>query len=475
MIKRTISLIFLCAVYASYGYAQAQKDYTPVSLANLDAFSSPGSNWLVAGDAEADLNNEGIMKAIPGTGTAVNIISKKDNTHLITKESFGDIELELDFMMAKQSNSGIYLQGRYEVQLYDSWGKLNPGFIDCGGIYQRWDDKRPGASKGYEGIAPLENVAKAPGLWQHFKIKFRAPRFDVNGTKITNARFEEVYLNGVLVQQQAEVTGPTRSAMFEDEKPTGPLMLQGDHGNVAFRNIVYRALSGDNSTPPKTDFATPIIVSAENRPYLLRSFINYENKLLTHGMSVGNPNQVNYSYDMKQGALFQVWRGQFADATDLWYERGEPYQRIVPLGSVIVLSDAPAIAVLADAATTVWPEPVSFDDMRNKGYALDATRAPTFRYTLNDMNVTDKVTVPDATGITRTITVANPPAGLYVRAAVSKKIVALSKTMYLVGDRQYYVTVEEKFKPVIRTIGNNMELLIPVIKAGDAVSYSLTW
>lgn len=192
-------------------------------------------------------------------------------------------------------------------------------------------------------------------------------------------------------------------------------------------------------------------------------------------MSVGNPNQVNYSYDMKQGALFQVWRGQFADATDLWYERGEPYQRIVPLGSVIVLSDAPAIAVLADVATTVWPEPVPFDDMRNKGYALDATRAPTFRYTLNDMNVTDKVTVPDATGITRTITVANPPAGLYVRAAVSKKIVALSKTMYLVGDRQYYVTVEEKFKPVIRTIGNNMELLIPVIKAGDAVSYSLTW
>src|SRR6185312_6671455 len=123
MIQRTILLIFLCVLYASYGEAQTQQEFTAISLSNLDAFTNPGSNWNIAGDAEADINSEGFMKAIPGTGTAANIISKKDNTHLITKESFGDVELELDFMMAKQSNSGIYLQGRYEVQLYDSWGQ----------------------------------------------------------------------------------------------------------------------------------------------------------------------------------------------------------------------------------------------------------------------------------------------------------------------------------------------------------------
>ncbi|MFT3701109.1 MAG: DUF1080 domain-containing protein [Agriterribacter sp.] len=474
MIKRTMYWMFLCLVWVSYSNAQSQKESTPISLNNLDAFNSPGSNWVLAGDAEADLNSEGFMKALPGTGAAVNIITKKDNTHLVTKESFGDIELELDFMMAKKSNSGVYLQGRYEVQLFDSWGTLRPGFIDCGGIYQRWDDKRPGANKGYEGIAPLVNVAKAPGLWQHFKIKFRAPKFNANGVKIANARFEEVYLNGVLVQQQAEVTGPTRSAMFEDEKAMGPLMLQGDHGNVAFRNITYRSLDSDNSTPAKVDFSTPIILNPDNRPYLLRSFLNYENKMLTHGISVGNPNQVNYSYDMKQGALFQVWRGEFANATDLWYERGEPYQRIVPMGSVIVLSDAPSVTVLADAATTAWPAPVAFDSMHNKGYTLDAARSPTFRYTLNDMNVTDKVTVPDATGLSRTITVANAPANAYIRVAVSKKLNAVTKTMYVAGDKAYYINIDEKLKAFIRQAGDNQELLVPITK-NDPITYSLTW
>src|SRR5690606_29433465 len=120
----------------------------------------------------------------------------------------------LDFMMARGSNSGVYLQGRYEVQLFDSWTKTNPSYSDCGGIYQRWDDTK---NRGYEGTAPLVNVARAPGLWQHLQIRFRAPRFDSKGMKIENARFESVYLNGVLVQQQIGLTGPTRSPLSNEE------------------------------------------------------------------------------------------------------------------------------------------------------------------------------------------------------------------------------------------------------------------
>src|SRR5690606_16658782 len=84
------------------------------------------------------------------------------------------------------------------------------------------------------------NAAKAPGLWQHFKIIFHAPKFDEAGNKIKNAWFEEVWLNGVLIQKHIEVTGPTEAAAFEDESPRGSLMIQGDHGPVAIKNIKYK-------------------------------------------------------------------------------------------------------------------------------------------------------------------------------------------------------------------------------------------
>ena len=74
---------------------------------------------------------------------------------------------------------------------------------------------------------------------------FRAPRFDKTGRKIANARFEKVVHNGVLVHSDIEVTGPTRAGVYDDEKPLGPLMLQGDHGPVAYRNL-WVAPAGPN-------------------------------------------------------------------------------------------------------------------------------------------------------------------------------------------------------------------------------------
>lgn len=475
MFNRRIYLTVLCAVWlVSTGNTQEQPASTVIPLNNLDAFVNPGANWSVAGDATADLKMEGMMKPVPGVGTIVNIVSKENRSHLMTKQEFGDVELEMDFMMAKGSNSGIYLQGRYEVQLLDSWGKLNPAYGDCGGIYQRWDNHRPEGSQGYEGIPPLMNTSRAPGLWQHIRIKFRAPRFDGSGKKIENARFEEVFLNGVLVQQQAEVTGPTRSPAFDGEKPEGPVMFQGDHGNVAFRNISYRKLSDANTTPTDTRLVDPILLKVEGKPYLLRSFIIYKDKLLTHGISVGDSREINYSYDMKRGALFQVWRGQFADATDLWYSRGEPYQRIVPLGSVIVLSDAPALAVLSDVNMTRWPDSLSFDDLMNKGYTLDAERSPTFNYQMQGMDIADKIVVSGHSGITRTVTVKNAPANLYFRIAAGSKIEIPDKELYAVNGKQFYVSVSGQLKPVVRKVNGMEELLVPV-KSDAPVSYSLIW
>ncbi|MBX3257648.1 MAG: DUF1080 domain-containing protein [Chitinophagaceae bacterium] len=472
MVKERLMAVLSGIVLLTGSYAQEGTDFTTISLNNLDAFSVSGSNWAVASDAEADMEREGAMKPVAGSGALVNIISKKSKAHLVTKENFGDVELELDFMMAKGSNSGLYLQGRYEVQLFDSWAKSSPTYIDCGGIYQRWNNT---SNSGYEGISPLVNVSRAPGLWQHIKIKFRAPRFNAQGIKTENALFEEVYLNGVLVQQQAAVTGPTRSSYFEDEKSTGPLMIQGDHGNVAIRNIRYRPLTSANTTPEKVRFTDPIIINPGNKPYLLRSFLSYNKRMITHAISVGSPAGINYSYDLKRGALLQVWRGQFADATDLWYERGEPYQRIVPLGSLIPLSDAPALAVLQDAGSGAWPDSVSFDDVHTKGYTLDKERMPAFRYTIQGADISDKIVIDGATGLSRTLTVTNAPSQLYHRVIACKTIRQVKKGLYLAEDKSLYIKIDDRIKPVIRSIGDTRELLLPIDNTNATVTYSLIW
>ena len=174
-----------------------------------------------------------------GKGVLLNMNdgTKKDN--LVSTFEHGDIELELEVMIPKGSNSGIYLQGRYEIQLLDSWGVLDAKYSDIGGIYRNWE-KEPG--KIYMGKAPLSNPAKAPGLWQKMKISFRAPKFDSSGKKIANARFVSVELNGVKIHDNVEVPLPTGGPLENNEKPCGPLMIQGDHGPVAFRNINYRLM-----------------------------------------------------------------------------------------------------------------------------------------------------------------------------------------------------------------------------------------
>ena len=209
---------------------------SPLPLSDLSFFKSPSSNWQIAGDAHADLESKGLLIVKSGTGVLVNKpVNENTKADLCSTEEYGDADLELDYMMTKESNSGVYLQGRYEVQLLDSWGVLNSKPGDNGGIYERWDESRPEGKKGFEGYAPRQNVSKAPGLWQHLKISFRAPRF-VNGVKTENAKMLSVELNGILIHENVELFGPTRGAL-EGEGAKGPLRLQGDHGTVAFRNI----------------------------------------------------------------------------------------------------------------------------------------------------------------------------------------------------------------------------------------------
>jgi hypothetical protein len=245
---------------------------TTLPLTNMSAFRSQAGNWQIVGQVQMDRNIDIHDEHVPeqpvepvrkkknkkktqstvelkprkavtsqtGSGILLNLNEEGKKDNLITAFEHGDIELELDVMLPKSSNSGIYLQGRYEVQLYDSWGVKHPGFSDIGGIFRNWESA-PG--KKLQGIPPSSNPSKAPGLWQHMKISFRAPRFDAEGNKLSNALFEYVELNGVRIHDHVEVALPTGGPIAHDEVPMGPLMIQGDHGPVAFRNIRYNLLS----------------------------------------------------------------------------------------------------------------------------------------------------------------------------------------------------------------------------------------
>ena len=198
----------------------------------------PIGEWMVAGAVFLDPDDATKFMTAPGEGIAVNGASGR-TVELVTEAEFGDVELHVEFCITRHSNSGVFLMGRYEIQIYDSFGVARdkyPG-IECGGIYPRWINEQ-----NVEGRSPRVNASKAPGLWQTFDITFRAPRFDAGGRKTANARFVKVVHNRKVIHQNVELTGPTRAALWEDEKPTGPIRLQGDHGTVAYRNLRVKAV-----------------------------------------------------------------------------------------------------------------------------------------------------------------------------------------------------------------------------------------
>ncbi|MBM4019987.1 MAG: DUF1080 domain-containing protein [Planctomycetes bacterium] len=186
------------------------------------------SRWVV-GSAKLDPANPARFAVAKEGAELINAAGA--GLDIYTEATYGDCIVTLDVMVPKGSNSGIYLQGNYEIQVLDSFGKeANPGPGDMGGIY--------GAA------APKNPKYKAPGEWQTFEIHFQAPRFDDKGAKTAPARFIKVILGGVAIQENVEMKGVTGGSLDGKEKARGPLMFQGDHGPVAFRNIKVVPLKG---------------------------------------------------------------------------------------------------------------------------------------------------------------------------------------------------------------------------------------
>jgi sugar phosphate isomerase/epimerase len=203
---------------------------------DFSAWRGNTGQWEIVGDTFTNPKNVNLLSSKRGTGVILNGPTGRTN-NILSKAEFGDVRAHIEFMIPKGSNSGVYFMGRYEIQVYDSYGVEKdkyPG-IECGGIYERWDDNR--SPKGFEGHSPRVNASRPPGQWQTFDAVFRAPRFDGTGRKISNARFETIVHNGIVIHEDVELSGPTRGGTYNDERPLGPLILQGDHGPVAYRNI----------------------------------------------------------------------------------------------------------------------------------------------------------------------------------------------------------------------------------------------
>jgi hypothetical protein len=139
------------------------------------------------------------------------VVDPEGNADLITEKTFQDLKLHIEFNVELNSNSGVYLRGRYEVQIESGDLHSKAAQQKCGSLYSR--------------IGPSLDATKPAGEWQAFDITFV-------GRKLT------VVLNGKTIIDGANVDGITGGAINPFEGEPGPLMLQGDHGKVRFRNVV---------------------------------------------------------------------------------------------------------------------------------------------------------------------------------------------------------------------------------------------
>lgn len=185
---------------------------------------SSSSQWKV-GSATLDPANPKLLVVQPGGNQLINHTTAHGKSLDFYSEALhGDAVITLEVMVPRSSNSGIYVMGEYEVQVLDSFGKdANPGPGDMGAIYGAQPPKNP--------------KYKAPGEWNSYEIHWQAPKFDATGKKTANARFIKVVLNGATIHENLEMKGPTPGGVDGKEKALGPLMFQGNHGPVAYRNI----------------------------------------------------------------------------------------------------------------------------------------------------------------------------------------------------------------------------------------------
>ncbi|MFL5340549.1 MAG: DUF1080 domain-containing protein [Gemmataceae bacterium] len=207
---------------------------------SMDVWASKTDGWNWAETVGLSEKNPKLL-AFTGSGPILVNGEKGRARDLITKQKFTDLEVHVEFLIAKGSNSGIKFHAVYEIQILDTFGKTKLSGDSMGGIYPRAELK-PNYHHIDDGIAPKVNAAKPAGEWQTLDVTFLSPRLDADGKKVANAKVVKAVLNGQLVHENQELLTPTGNNWNKKEVGSGPFMLQGDHGPVAFRNVRIREL-----------------------------------------------------------------------------------------------------------------------------------------------------------------------------------------------------------------------------------------
>jgi hypothetical protein len=217
----------------------------------------------------------------------------------------------------------------------------------------------------------------------------------------------------------------------------------------------------------------PILVTAPT-PTVLRSFMDFKktpdakNVRIVHAVSVGNPSNLHYTYDLDKGALLQVWRGEFLDATPMWHDRGDGSSR--PRGSVTLLSNDLFLGKVN--GQSAWQTDTTGSGYLPKGYSLDEADVPTFHYIAFGSPVTDHLSVVDNKYLEREVKVAKPAENLMARIAEGSGIEKVGDGLYAVNNKAYFIQITDKaMMPQLRTVAGRQELLLPV--TNGTVKYAI--
>jgi len=240
-----VALLFGVIVLVGSSNGADDAGWLKLSGGKLDGWQKVGK-WFSSTEVKLDEKNPKRLFATMGNeGDPIIVNGDTGSTNdLLTKQQFTDVEVKCEFLIAKGSNSGVKLHGLYEIQILDTGNKKELTGDSTGGIYPKAEFK-PNYHHIDKGVPPKVNAAKVPGEWQSLHIIFTGPRFDAEGKKTTNAKFVKVVLNDKVIHDNVEVLTPTGHNYVKKEVAKGPVLLQGDHGPVAFRNVLIREWTKD--------------------------------------------------------------------------------------------------------------------------------------------------------------------------------------------------------------------------------------
>jgi len=241
--KLSFTLILFLSL-SGITYAQNQnlfEDYSnrPPAIITADCDQPPSdATVLFNGDLDKWQHKDG--STVNWNADISGFTVQKEEGDIYTKKSFGDCQLHVEWKVPANEkhnnlnwgNSGIYLMGLYEVQIYDSYNYQHDIYFNgqAGSIYKQY--------------SPLVNASRPAGEWQSFDILFTAPIFNTSGELDSPARLT-VFHNGVIIQNHVELIGPTTHEKYTEYKPHPdklPLMIQSHGSAVSFRNIWIREL-----------------------------------------------------------------------------------------------------------------------------------------------------------------------------------------------------------------------------------------